>query len=312
MPSPPGDEFSLIEWIRARSRASAGVPVGIGDDAALVRVDPAAGCLVTTDLLMERVHFDLSQTSPQQVGRKALAVNLSDIAAMAGRPTAAFVSVALPRQGGRRLAEELYAGLWRLAEEFGVAVAGGDTNTWDGPLVVNVALLGEPTGRGPVLRRGAMPGDWVLVTGELGGSRGGREFSFTPRIAEAQALHAAVELHAMIDVSDGIASDLRHILDESGVGAIVDGTRVTISRDVDPRLAADARLHRALTDGEDFELLLCVAPDAGERLLAQPPFATPLTHIGDITAQPGCRLQTGSGDVRELDAGGWRHGFASV
>jgi thiamine-monophosphate kinase len=157
-----------------------------------------------------------------------------------------------------------------------------------------------------------MPGDWILVTGELGGSRGGREFSFSPRIAEAQALQVAVELHAMIDVSDGIASDLRHILDESGVGAIVYGPQLPISRDVDPRLAADARVNRALTDGEDFELLLCVAPDAGERLLAQPPLSTALTHIGVITAEPGCRLQTGSGEVRELGAGGWRHGFASV
>lgn len=224
-------EFELIDWIRERSRRSGAVSLGIGDDAALVCA--ARGeLLVTTDLLMEGTHFELNVASPRDVGRKCLAVNLSDIAAMAGRPLAAFVSIALPRSGGRALAEELYAGMWPLAEEFGVEIAGGDTNSWDGPLVVNVCVVGEPTGRRAVTRAGAQPGDWLLVTGPLGGSLAGRQLTFTPRVREAQALHAAVDLHAMLDISDGVASDVRHLLRGGELGCVIDGAGVPIHPDV--------------------------------------------------------------------------------
>ena len=302
-------EFALIDWIRARSNAGPAVPVGIGDDAALVRTASAAGYLVTTDLLMEGVHFDLGKTAAPLVGRKALAVNLSDIAAMAGKPTAAFISLALPRHGGRTLAEALYAGIFPLAEQFGVTIAGGDTNSWSGPLVISVTLLGDPPAGGPVLRSGARAGDWIVVTGALGGSLAGRHLSFVPRVEEVLALHAAAELHSMIDVSDGVASDLRHILRESGVGAIVRGRGVPVSDDVDGALGPDARLHRALTDGEDFELLFTVDADAAKQLLDAPPEGVRLTQIGEITEGSACLLETLSGDVQPMPTGGWQHGF---
>jgi len=302
-------EFALIDWIRARSKAGGAVPVGIGDDAALVHTRSRAGCLVTTDLLMDGVHFDLAQTEPRLVGRKALAVNLSDVAAMAGRPTAAFVSMALPKHGGRSLAEALYDGIWPLAEQFGVTIAGGDTNTWPGPLVICITLLGDPPAGGPVLRRGARPGDWILVTGELGGSLAGRHLSFVPRVTEAQGLHAAADLHAMLDVSDGVASDLRHILRESGVGAIVRGSNVPISNDVDGSLPAETRLWHALTDGEDFELLLTVEPSAARQLLESRPEATRLTQIGEITSESNCLLEDLTGQIRPMPSGGWQHAF---
>src|SRR2546428_3250072 len=127
---------------------------------------------------------------------------------MAGGPVAAVASVAVPRQGGRHLAEDLYRGLRDMADEFQTAIIGGDTNSWDGALVISVTVLGEATGRGPVLRSGAKPGDWVFVTGPLGGSILGHHLDFTPRVREALALHAAVELHAMCDVSDGLSADL--------------------------------------------------------------------------------------------------------
>src|SRR5437773_134835 len=170
-------------------------------------------------MLLEGSCFRLAEAGPRRVGRKAMAVNLSDIAAMAGLPVAAVVSLGLPRQGGLALAQELDAGLREMADAFGVAIIGGDTNSWDGPLVISVTLLGEPTGRSPVTRGGARPGDWLVVTGPLGGSILGKHLDFTPRIHEALALHRECDLHAMIDISDGLAADLHHLCAESHCGA---------------------------------------------------------------------------------------------
>src|SRR5262245_61384389 len=158
-------EFAYIDWVRRQTKTDGRVLIGPGDDTAALRLGAGLPCLVTTDMLLEGSCFLLAEAGPRRVGRKAMAVNLSDIAAMAGRPVAAVVSVGLPRQGGRALAEELYRGLREVADAFDTALAGGDTNSWDGPLVISVTLLGEATPRGPVRRRGARPGDWLLVTG---------------------------------------------------------------------------------------------------------------------------------------------------
>src|SRR5437868_4064648 len=173
-------------------------------------------------MLMEGVDFTIPPATPQQIGWKSLAVNLSDIAAMAGQPVACVVSVSLPRQNGFALGQDLMEGIVQCADQFGVAIAGGDTNTWDGPLVISITVLGEPTSKGPVLRSGAGPGDWIMATGSFGGSIAGKHLNFTPRVNEALVLHETAALHAMIDVSDGLAADLWHILDESCVGAILD------------------------------------------------------------------------------------------
>src|SRR4030081_475804 len=186
---PSSGEFAYINWLRQRPPADPRVLIGPGDDAAALRLTPGAPCLVTTDMLLEGSCFILAEAGPRAVGRKAMAVNLSDIAAMAGRPVAAVVSAGLPRQGGRALAEELYLGLREMADAFDTAIVGGDTNSWNGPLVINVTLLGEATARGPVTRAGARPGDWLLVTGPVGGSILGKHLSFTPRVAEALQLH---------------------------------------------------------------------------------------------------------------------------
>jgi thiamine-monophosphate kinase len=299
-------EFAYIDWIRARTASHPAVAVGIGDDAALLRLGAPGECLVTVDMLMEGVDFRFPEAEPQMVGRKALAVCLSDIAAMAGQPLAAFVSIALPKIGGRRLAEGVHAGIEALAGEFNVAIAGGDTNSWDGPLVLSVTLLGQPTGSGPVRRSGAQSGDWIMVTGDFGGSISRKHLSFQPRIAEALALHRAVRLHAMIDVSDGMAADLYHILDESQKGAVVRAADVPVSEAA--RLLGDKPpLERALGDGEDFELLFTVSEEDGRRLLANPPFETQLTHIGQITAARGCGLIAADGRSSALERLGWVH-----
>ncbi len=300
-------EFAFIDWIRARTAPHPAVALGIGDDAALIRFDPPGESLVTVDMLMDGVDFRLSETDPRAVGRKALAVNLSDMAAMAGRPLASVVSVALPKQHGRELAEGVYAGIESLAAQYNVALAGGDTNSWDGPLVLSVTLMGQPTGRGAVRRNGAQVGDWILVTGDFGGSIEGKHLSFEPRIDEALVLQQQVHLHSMIDVSDGLAADLYHILDESGVGAVLWADRIPTSEAARRGAGNQTALEHALGDGEDFELLFTVAPEDGRRLLSAAPFDTPLTHIGEITAEKGCRLLDAEGRSSPLERIGWVH-----
>lgn len=303
------NEFAYIDWIRGRVKSHPGLSVPIGDDTALLQLDSGGACLLAADMLLEGVHFTFPEASPAEVGRKALAVNLSDVAAMAGRPSAALVSVALPRRAESSVPNELHQGLQQLADEFGVAVAGGDTNTWDGPLVINVAIVGEPTGTGPVLRSGARPGDWLFVTGEFGGSLQGKHFSFLPRVAAAQRLHETVALHAMIDVSDGLAADLHHILEESDVGAEIVADAVPISPAAKQVEDGVAPLQHALADGEDFELLFAVSPADGERLLADSPIEIPLARIGTVTESRDCLLVEENGDRAALPPSGWVHNF---
>lgn len=309
-----GAEFRLIDWIRAQAGRDPRVVVGIGDDAAVIApsapsVSPGPNSLVAVDLLMEGVHFTIPPATARAIGRKALAVNLSDIAAMAGVPTHAVVAVALPRDRGLAFAEELHAGLLEAAREFDVALAGGDTNVWDGPLVISVTLTGEATERGPVLRSGAQPGDWILVTGTLGGSLAGRHLDFTPRVREALRLHEAAELHSMIDISDGLAADLHHILDESRAGALLRTDAIPVS-DTAARCAdGHTPLEHALGDGEDFELLFTVSPDDGRALLANPPIEIPLAHVGEIVAGTGCEWVAADGTRTILPRSGWEHGF---
>ena len=302
-------EFELIDWIRRRVPTHAQVPVGIGDDAALLKFQRDGAALVTVDMLLEGVHFTLDTATPYEIGWKSLGVNLSDIAAMGGRAVAAVVSIALPRGRAWDLAQGIQAGMDALAEQFNVCIAGGDTNSWDGPLIISVTALGEPHGRGPVLRSGAQPGDWILVTGELGGSIQGRHLNFTPRLEEARRLQDHAILHAMIDVSDGLAADLHHILEESRVGAAIHASQIPISAAA--QFAADGQtpLEHALGDGEDFELLLTLPAEEAQRLLKTPIFETRLTHIGEIVAGSTCELRQADGSRSPLPAKGWRHQF---
>lgn len=299
-------EFRLIDWVRQRSGPHPQVPIGIGDDAALLAPTPGEEVIVTTDMLMDGRHFIVGETPPEKIGRKALAVNLSDIAAMGGRPLAAFVSWALPRHRGRGLAESLFEGISQLAREFNVSIAGGDTNSWDGPLVINITLVGETIGQRRILRSGAQPGDAIFVTGPLGGSLSGRHLTFTPRVNEAIDLTRRVRVNSMLDLSDGVASDLRHILNLSRVGATLDAGSIPIHTDVDPQLPRSEQLRKALTDGEDFELLLTVSPSDAEQLVTDPPQGFSLYRIGVVDAEPGGRIKTERG-IEPLPTGGWEH-----
>ncbi len=305
----PHCEFELIDWIRRRVPPHAQVPLGIGDDAALLKFSRDGESLVTVDMLLEGVHFTLDSATPFQVGWKALGVNLSDIAAMGGRAVAAVVSIALPRGKAWDLAQGIQQGMDALAEKFDVCIAGGDTNTWDGPLIISITALGEPLGAGPIRRGGAQPGDWILVTGDLGGSITGKHLDFVPRLAEARELQSLVKLNAMIDISDGLAADLHHILEESHCGARVMADRIPISAAAQAVNDGRSPLERALSDGEDFELLMTLPPDEAQSLLTSPPFATRLTHIGEIVVGSQCELLQADGSVAPLPPRGWRHTF---
>ena len=321
-------EFHWISWLQPtlaaheqRMRLTGGVTpwpsadhgrliTAPGDDTAVMHVGHG-DLLLAADMLMDGVHFDLGTTPPHLVGRKALAVNLSDLAAMAGAPESATVCLALPKAGGEELAKALYSGLLPLAEEYGLTIAGGDTNAWDGPLVISVAITGRAHTRGSVRRSGAVAGDWICVTGTLGGSILGHHLSFTPRLREAWQLHRDYGLHAMLDLSDGLAGDLRHILRASGVGARLDAAALPISQAA-RRLAAgqpdpvDAARQHALNDGEDFELCFTLPEAAAQRLLAAQPLpGVSISKIGEVTAAKGLVWQGGSA----VAAGGWQHMF---
>jgi thiamine-monophosphate kinase len=298
----------LKSKILAESPASRNLPIAPGDDCALVP-STTEGVLFAADMLMEGVHFDLSLTTPELVGRKALAVNLSDIASMAGIPTGITVCLALPQKNGGQLGEGIMRGMIDLANKFDVAIAGGDTNAWNGPLVVSVAVIGKPHPKGSVTRGGARPGDWIMVTGKLGGSIYGRHLTFSPRLQEAYDLHSLYGLNAMIDLSDGLATDLRHILAQSRVGARLRMDRIPIHTDCIGKSPDDVPpLERALRDGEDFELLFTVSPAVGAKILNDFANHAKLTvsHIGEITDEPQRVLWENGA---EFDLRGYTHAF---
>ena len=226
----PRMESEFIAWLQNRLPGHERLAVGVGDDAALVRLAAGGKVLVSVDVLTDGVDFHLAEVDARRIGRKALAVNLSDMAAMAGRPLAVVVGVVLPRTDGLGLAQELAEGMIPLAEQFDVAFAGGDTNSWDGPLVISVTILGEPTLQGPLRRQGAKPGDVIIVTGSFGGSILGHQFDFEPRVREALLLHERYDLHAGIDVSDGLSLDLSRLAAASGCGAGCGWTRCRLLR----------------------------------------------------------------------------------
>jgi thiamine-monophosphate kinase len=298
-------EFEFIEWIRNRTPPAERVLVGPGDDCAVLKPGTVPW-VVTTDMLMDGTDFVLADIGPRRIGRKALAVNLSDLAAMAAEPIAAVVAVALP-QGEPGLAEELYCGIRERADEFGLPIVGGDTNSWNGPLVISITAFGETVR--PVRRNGAQPGDWIFVTGPLGGSILGHHLDFTPRIREARLLAETVDLHAMIDISDGLSQDLHHILTESRCGAVLEADAIPIAdaaRTMAARTGKSPQEH-ALGDGEDFELVFAVSAEDGAKLLKESP--VPVWKIGACVADGYWIIEDGF--RRPLQLTGWVHEVSS-
>jgi thiamine-monophosphate kinase len=307
------NEFDLIAKLTHSLPTNKSVAVGTGDDCAVLDLGaPDKLLLFKTDAVVEGIHFK-SDTPPEKIGHKALARCLSDIAAMAGTPTAALVTIALPKEFDPARIEKIYHGMSALARRHDVAIVGGETTTNPDRILISIALLGHvPRGKA-TLRSGAEVGDAIFVTGDLGGSLAGKHLDFEPRLVEARWLAEHFSIHAMMDVSDGLAGDLRHILKASRVGAELLTSSIPISRAA--KLASRAEssakppLLAALSDGEDFELLFTVArKDAVPVLDAWkkefPKIA--LTCIGKIIAGEGVRLRDKTG-VRPMTAHGYEH-----
>ena len=305
-------EQAFVRWLRQRLPGHPRLSVGPGDDAAVLV--PRAGMqdVVTSDLLADGVHFHLDQAGAQRVGRKALAVNLSDLAAMAAHPVAAVVSLLLPRHHAEKIGPQLLEGMLPLVETFGIAIAGGDTNTWDGKLVISVTAFGEvDLDTGPLLRRGARPGDAIIVTGSFGGSLMGRQFDFIPRVHEVLALRKRFQLNAGIDVSDGLSLDLWRMCQESGCGAVIDTARIPVSDALQQQWPGDEnvdrRLAHALGDGEDFELILAVPARDAERMAKDQAIPVRLTQIGHFVESKGLWQTSADGSLQPLPVCGYEH-----
>jgi thiamine-monophosphate kinase len=292
---------------------NASVVAGAGDDCAVLDLGiPDRLVLFKTDAVVEGIHFK-SDTAPAHIGHKALGRCLSDIAAMAGTPVAAVITLGLPPKFDVERLKKIYEGMNTLASRQGVAIVGGETTTNPERVLISIALLGTvPRGKA-IFRSGAKSGDAIFVSGELGGSLAGRHLEFEPRLQEARWLSENFSIHSMLDLSDGLAGDLRHILKASHVGAELLSAAIPISREA--RLSARAEssakppLLAALTDGEDFELLFTVASRDAVGVLDGWKKQFPdlrLSCIGKITADEGMKLRDKQG-LRPLSAHGYVH-----
>ena len=271
-------ERDLVEWIRARAPAT-------GDDCAVLACEPWGVLLVTVDAVIDGVHAHWAEHGPAAFGYKAVARGLSDIAAMGGEPLWAVIAATLPPGTDAAQAKELFLG----AERAGCELVGGDTAV--GPTAtVTATVMGRAREGGPILRSGARVGDRIVVSGPLGGSyASGHHLEFTPRIEEARQLTEACDVGAMIDISDGLAVDLGHLLAASGVGARLEADAIPLR---------DVPLADALTDGEDYELLATIAPGV------EPP--APFVVIGTITAADAVLVHP-DGTTEALTGGGYEH-----
>jgi thiamine-monophosphate kinase len=300
-------EDEITDWFRQQGRLSpANIPIGIGDDMAQIALEGGASVLITTDMLLDGTHFDLRAATLWQVGYKSMAASLSDCAAMATIPVAAVVAVALPHGWGGQQLQELHAGVVAAADKYRCPLVGGDITSWkgEGRFAVCVAMLSKPGDKPPVRRNGAKVGDAICVTGSLGGAGRRRHLEFEPRVQEALKMVQIADLHAMMDISDGLSTDLSRICRQSGVGALVEASAVPISEDAGTR--ADP-LGAALNEGEDFELLFTLAPDQWDRLQQRWQEAVPITAIGMITNTGRMEIRMPDGQIMDLPPGGYEH-----
>lgn len=304
-------ELEFIRWLQETLPSDRRLSLGIGDDAAIVDFSRNSNLVITSDLLCDGVHFVLNETPLEQVGYKAAAVSLSDLAAMAASPIAISVSLLLPRETKIAATQRIMEGMFALAREFDFSIAGGDTNTWNDGLAIDVTAIGTKARSSSFLRSAARPGDAILVTGELGGSILGKHLSFQPRVNQALQLDRQYSIHAAMDISDGLLLDLSRILEQSNTGARLDLTQIPISaaaRRLESTRNGKTALGHALSDGEDFELLFTVPAGDAREILKRQPIDIPITRIGEIIEGSGMVGIDSDGNENKLAPSGYEHG----
>ena len=324
---PSSLENDVFLWLQSRGLwtqthdSNNNVIVGPGDDAAVLS-RPVGDVVVSTDMLSDEVDFLLADVRPELVGRKALGVNLSDLAAMAAVPLGFTVSVAIDKHWSKPVyrnlsclnyLKRLCEGMLVLADEYNCPLIGGDTNCFSGPLTISITVFGiiphNSQGKKkyvPWTRSAAQPGDAILLTGAVGGSIFGRQFVFTPRVREAVYLRQNYDVHAAMDVSDGLSLDLYRMMNASGVGAELNLDAIPIHRDVKKAKNGKSPLECALCDGEDFELILTAAPKTADKILSDSvlkAMGTTITRIGTVVKQSGLWSESGT----EITPSGWQH-----
>jgi thiamine-monophosphate kinase len=303
-------EHEFHNWLRDHqflAEIHESVLIGIGDDCAMLR-ESNTHTVVTTDTIAEGTHFDISLHSLEMIGRKALGVNLSDIAAMGASPTHAVLTLLLPRQFSLSDTKQLVSGMFELASRYNVAIIGGDTNRWDGKLVIGATLIGQ---RSPKISgwriNGAKLSDRVIVSGSFGGSIMGRHLSFEPRIKLSNYLAERYVINAATDASDSLSLDLQLLAQSSEVGVDLLADKIPISdtlKSADPQTQLDG----ALYDGEDFELILTMSPEVFKQIKADPKVPCQLTDIGKVTPkQQGLRILDSNGVFNTLNPRGYVH-----
>jgi thiamine-monophosphate kinase len=315
----PLSEKKLIEQIRRAAGTGGSVVTGIGDDCAVLRVPYGHEMLVTTDFSIEKIHFRCDWHTPESVGRRCLTRGLSDIAAMGGDPQAAFLSLAVPNDCPQKWVNRFLKGLLGLAQEFKIPLAGGDTAASPRGIMADIVVVGSvPRGKA-ILRSGAKVGDRIYVTGDLGHSaaalaalipsrssgRARRQtFRPQPRVAVGQYLRRHALVSAMIDLSDGLSTDLDHICQESQVGAELDAGAIPRAREAVGKDQAGAyvALDFALHGGDDYELLFTSSAAIPRKIAG-----VRITQIGHITRGTQMRLIAADGKSQPLQAKGWEH-----
>ena len=300
-------EDKITDWFAMQNKLDGRrFPIGIGDDMAMVELVGNKSFLVTTDMLLEGVHFDLSKATLEQVGYKAMAVSLSDCAAMATRPIGAVVAVALPRGYGVAELKKIYNGINKAAGKYKCPLIGGDITSWksDAGFAINITMFSSVGNCKPVKRSGAQVDDVICVTGFLGGSDLGKHLEFEPRVLEALEITSIVRVNSMMDLSDGLSSDLPRICKQSNVGALIEEKRLPVSPQA---MSKPDPLGAVLNDGEDFELLFTLSRKDSEKLFENWEGNLIITPIGQITGTGIVEMQTSCGLIVTLKQKGYDH-----
>ncbi len=325
-------EFGFIKSIQEACLFSSSKPIkGIGDDCAVIGPYEGKVLLITTDLLLEDIHFVLKNIRPEHLGEKAVCVNLSDIAAMGGHALHVFVSLAAPKQMEAATIFSIYDGIKSICRKYGVNILGGDTSASPDRLMINLTVVGEASEKELLYRSGARPGDEIYVTGNLGNSAAGLMLIMEKTSAPEPLASALIESHnrpipfleagreiarsglasAMIDLSDGLTSDLQHICDSSSVGARLLENNLPISDE----LKALSEINRfdpfdlALSGGEDYKLLITVPKENAEAFqrLFEESDICPIFHVGEITENQRVEIVMRNGKKEHLKATGYDH-----